>query len=663
MSTTAGDVRHDVTLLDDTVIHFFAEGTLDHAHRVLGAREHTAPDGQTGTYFAVWAPNALGVSVVGDFNGWQRDRHPLRVHGGSGIWEGFIPGIGHGTPYKYHIAGPTRGYRVDKTDPYGYHAEVAPKTASIVWNMDYTWGDTEWRAQQARGNVLNKPMSIYEVHLGSWLRVPEDGNRSMTYREIAPRLAEYAVQTGFTHVELMPVMEHPFYGSWGYQICGYFAATSRYGTPQDLMFLIDTLHQAGVGVILDWVPSHFPTDAHGLSYFDGTHLYEHEDPKRGFQPDWQSYVFNYGRNEVQNFLRSNAVFWLEMFHADGLRVDAVASMLYNDFSRKEGEWIPNKYGGRENLEAVDFLRRFNEGVYRDHPHAVTIAEDSTAWPMVSRPPYLGGLGFGMKWDMGWMHDTLKYFALDPIHRTFHHQKVTFRMMYAFSENYVLAISHDEVVHGKASLIGKMAGDHWQRRANLRLLLGYQWAQSGKKLLFMGCEIGQWKEWNHDSSLDWHLLQHAEHLGIQRWITDLNTLYRTTASLHELDCEPTGFEWVDCNDAKQSVVSFLRYGKDRRDPTLVVCNFTPVPRPAYGIGVPDSERWEEVLNSDDVIYGGSGWGKRGTAVAEPVELHGRPCSISLDLPPLSILYLRPVLRPDADLIAEASDPAAAPLIVG
>jgi 1,4-alpha-glucan branching enzyme len=661
------DAPHDESLLDEATVHLFNEGTLDHAHHFLGARPHTTPDGITGTCFAVWAPNASSVSVVGDFNGWQREAHRMRRHGGSGIWELFVAGVGHGAHYKYHIVGPTGRYRVDKADPYGYHAEQAPRTASIVWNMDYTWGDDAWMRARAERRAMDGPMSIYEVHVGSWMRVPEDGNRSLTYREIAPMLAEYVRRMGFTHVELMPVMEHPFYGSWGYQVCGYFAATSRYGTPQDLMYLIDTLHQHGIGVILDWVPSHFPSDAHGLSYFDGTHLYEHADPRKGTQPDWGSYVFNYGRYEVQNFLRSNAVFWLEMFHADGLRVDAVASMLYLDFSRKEGEWIPNQYGGRENLEAIHFLQRLNESVYREHPNTETIAEDSTAWPLVTRPVYVGGLGFGLKWDMGWMHDTLEYFAQDPIYRSYHHQKITFRMMYAFAENYVLPISHDEVVHGKGSLINKMAGDNWQKRANLRLLLGYQWAQTGKKFLFMGCEFGQYREWNHDSSLDWHLLQLAEHRGLQQWVADLNALYRHEPAMHELDNDPAGFEWVDCNDHEQSIVSFLRFSRDRSRAMLCVCNFTPVPRRAFRVGVPESLRWEEVLNSDAAEYGGAGWGNLGGVDTEDSPLHGRPRSVTLTLPPLSISFFRMVPVPaeephaatdDADLAQDLLDRLAA-----
>ncbi len=644
------DARYDISLLDDLTVHLFNEGTLDHAHNILGARPHVV-DGIAGTYFSVWAPNAESVAVVGDFNAWDRTRHPMRRHGQSGIWEIFIADVTTGALYKYHVIGRGGSYRMDKSDPYGYRHQQAPNNASIVWTLDYEWQDHAWMSQRAKRRALDGPMSIYEVHLGSWMRIPEEANRSLTYREIAPRLADYVAAMGFTHVELMPVMEHPFYGSWGYQVTGYFAPTSRYGTPQDLMFLIDTLHQRGIGVILDWVPSHFPTDGHALSYFDGTHLYEHEDPRKGHQPDWGSYIFNYGRFEVQNFLRSNAVYWLEHYHADGLRVDAVASMLFLDFSRREGEWLPNKFGGRENLEAIDFLRRLNESVYREHPHVETIAEDSTAWPMVTRPVYIGGLGFGLKWDMGWMHDTLEYFAQDPIYRRYHHQKITFRMMYAFSENYVLPISHDEVVHGKGSLINKMAGDNWQKRANMRLLLGYMYGQTGKKFLFMGCEFGQYREWNHDNSLDWHLLQLPEHVGLQKWVTSLNTLYRDEPAMHEIDNDPAGFEWVDCNDNVQSIVSFLRYSRDRKRAVLAVCNFTPVPRSGFRVGVPSAGMWKEILNSDAAEYGGTNWGNLGGVEALEEELHGRPYSLSITLPPLAIVFFRM-----PDVAVDESQPA-------
>jgi 1,4-alpha-glucan branching enzyme len=506
-----------------------------------------------------------------------------------------------------------------------------------VWDLEYEWGDGEWMAGRRARNALAAPASIYEVHLGSWRRLR--GNELPTYREIAPALADYVADMGFTHVELLPVMEHPFYGSWGYQALGHFAPTSRYGTPQDLMHLVDILHQRGIGVVLDWVPSHFPTDAHGLATFDGTHLYEHADPRQGHHPDWKSAIFNYGRHEVRSFLLSSAMFWLDVFHADGLRVDAVASMLYLDYSRRPGEWVPNAHGGRENLEAIAFLRRLNEDVYREHPDVQTIAEESTAWPMVSRPLYVGGLGFGLKWDMGWMHDTLAYFARDPLFRRFHHNELTFRTMYAFTENFVLPLSHDEVVHGKGSLLGRMPGDEWQKHANLRLLLAWMWAQPGKKLLFMGGEMGQWREWSHDRGLDWHLLDHAPHRGLQAWVRDLNRLYREEPALHELDCEPGGFEWVDCNDSEASVLTFLRRGRRPEDAVLVGCNFTPLPRPGYRVGVPLEGRWRELLNSDAAVYGGAGFGNMGGADAEPVPHHGRPVSLSLTLPPLGAVFLR------------------------
>ncbi len=628
----------EITLLSADDLHFFNEGTHDRLYEKLGAHLLDV-GGVAGTYFAVWAPNARWVSVIGDFNRWDPAAHPLRPRDQSGIWEGFIPGVRAGTRYKYHIVSRHGDYRVDKADPLAFATEPPPRTASLVWDLRYAWGDAEWMTQRARRDSLSAPMAIYEVHLGSWMRAPEEGHRWLTYRELAPRLAEYVRRMGFTHVEFLPVMEHPFYGSWGYQITGYFAPTARYGTPQDLMFLIDFLHQEGVGVILDWVPSHFPTDEHGLGFFDGTHLYEHADPRRGVHPDWNSYIFNYGRHEVRSFLLSSARFWLERYHADGLRVDAVASMLYLDYSRKEGEWIPNIYGGRENLEAIAFLRRLNEMVYGQIPGVQTIAEESTAWPMVSRPTYLGGLGFGMKWDMGWMHDTLEYMCRDPIHRKYHHSQLTFRMLYAFSENFVLPLSHDEVVHGKGSLWGKMPGDAWQRAANLRLLLGYMYAQPGKKLLFMGGEFGQQREWTHQESLDWHLLADPRHAGLQRWVEDLNALYRRTPALHELDFDPSGFEWVDANDSEQSTLSFLRRGRSTEELILVVCNFTPVPRSGFLVGVPRAGRWEEVLNSDATAYGGSNLGNLGGVAAVPRPFHGRPYSLELTLPPLAVLFLR------------------------
>src|SRR3989454_3911426 len=628
----------EVRLITGEDLHLFNEGTHYRVHEKLGA--HLLNDnGEQGTAFAVWAPNAREVSVIGSFNGWDRQTHKLQARGNSGIWEGFISGVDKGALYKFHIRSHHHAHVVDKADPYGLFHEKPPRTASVVWNLNYDWGDQEWMRTRGGPDSLNAPISIYEVHLGSWMRVPEEHNRPLTYRETAPRLAEYVQRMGFTHVEFLPVMEHPFYGSWGYQTTGYFAPTSRYGTPQDFMYLIDCLHQNGIGVILDWVPSHFPTDEHGLGYFDGTHLYEHADLRQGMHREWGSYVFNYGRHEVRSFLISNALFWLDKYHVDGLRVDAVASMLYLDYARKEGEWIPNQYGGRENLGAIEFLRRFNEEVYKSYPDVQTIAEESTSWPMVSRPNYVGGLGFGLKWDMGWMHDTLEYISKDPIHRKYHHNNLTFRMLYAFHENFVLPLSHDEVVYGKRSLLGKMPGDDWQKFANLRVLLGYMFAQPGKKLLFMGGEFGQWKEWVHDESLDWHLLQYAPHRGIQRWVEDLNRLYRNEAALHELDCQPAGFEWIDCNDAEGSSVSLIRKAKSTDEVVLAVCNFTPVPRNDYRVGVVRGGFWRELLNSDATEYEGSGQGNKGGVEGVPAACHGRPYSLNLTLPPLGIVFFK------------------------
>ncbi len=634
----AGAPRYDVTLLTEDDLYLFNEGSHHRLYAKLGAHP-LAAGGQEGTCFAVWAPDAEQVFVMGDFNHWNTASHPLRSRGQSGIWEGFVPGVGQGMPYKYHVVSRYNGYRAEKADPFALYTETPPRTASIVWDLAYAWGDREWMAKRRSYNALTAPIAIYEMHLGSWMRVPEEQNRPLTYRELAPRLAEYVQRMGFTHVEFLPVMEHPFYGSWGYQTTGYFAPTSRYGTPQDFMSLIDVLHQHGIGVILDWVPSHFPTDEHGLGYFDGTHLYEHGDPRQGLHPDWDTFVFNYGRNEVRSFLMSSALFWLEAYHADGLRVDAVASMLYLDYSRKEGEWVPNRYGGRENLEAVAFLRRFNEDVYKNHPDVLTVAEESTAWPMVSRPTTLGGLGFGMKWDMGWMHDTLQYMTKDPVYRKHHHNMLTFRMLYAFTENFVLPLSHDEVVHGKGSLLAKMSGDDWQKFANLRLLYGYMYAQPGKKLLFMGGEFGQWREWHHDECLEWHLVQFAPHVGLQKWVEDLNRLYRREPALHELDFDWAGFEWIDANDAEQSVLSFIRKGRSTDDLFLVVGNFTPVPRVNYRVGVPRGGVWKEMLNSDAEEYGGSGWGNLGGVVSAPISSHGRPYSLTLSLPPLAAVFLK------------------------
>jgi 1,4-alpha-glucan branching enzyme len=626
------------SLLTEDDLYLFNEGTHIRLYQKLGA--HIARvEGQTGTYFAVWAPDAESVAVVGDFNGWDNSAHRLSPKGSSGIWEGFIPDIGTGTLYKYHVSSHFNGYRMDKIDPFAFYTEVPPKTASIVWDSKFDWADREWMARRAEQNLLHRPMSVYEMHIGSWRRVPEKGDRPLTYRELARQLPEYIQWLGFTHVEFLPVMEHPFYGSWGYQSTGYFAPTSRYGPPEDFKLLVDALHRAGIGVILDWVPSHFPTDEHALGYYDGTHLYEHSDPQQGIHPDWNSYIFNYGRHEVRSFLLSSAMFWLEEFHADGMRVDAVASMLYLDYSRKAGEWRPNIYGGNENLEAIQFLRQLNEAAYRDHPGVQMIAEESTAWPMVSRPTYVGGLGFGFKWDMGWMHDMLSYIARDPIHRRFHQNDLTFRMLYAFTENFMLPLSHDEVVHGKSSLLGKMPGDLWQKFANLRLLLGYMYAMSGKKLLFMGGEIAQWNEWHHEESLEWHLAAFEPHSGVQRWVRDLNHLYTEEPALHELDCDPAGFEWVDCSDADSSVISLLRKTRDGGRFVLAACNFTPVPRYGYRIGIPCGGVWREALNSDASDYGGSGIGNVGGFSADEIPYHGRSHSLNLTLPPLSIVMFQ------------------------
>ena len=624
------------SLLTPFDLHLFNEGSHSHLYEKLGAHISKDPEG---TSFAVWAPNADWVSVIGDFNGWNRDSNKLVPREQSGIWEGFIPGVGHGALYKYHVHSRVTRTGADKADPFAVFAEQPPRQASVVWDLSYGWGDAEWLSSRQRANSRQAPWSVYEVHLGSWMRVPEEDNRWLTYRELAPHLADYAHRLGFTHVEFMPVMEHPFYGSWGYQVTGYFAPTSRYGTPQDFMFLVDHLHQHGIGVILDWVPSHFPSDEFGLQYFDGTHLYEHADPRLGVHPDWGSSIFNYGRNEVRGFLLSSALSWLNRYHADGLRVDAVASMLYLDYSRKQGQWLPNKFGGNENLEAIDFLRRFNIEVYKEHPDVQTIAEESTSWPLVSRPTYLGGLGFGMKWDMGWMHDTLSYMSKDPVHRRFEHHQLTFRALYAFTENYMLPLSHDEVVHGKGSLLSKMPGDDWQKFANLRLLLAYMYAVPGKKLLFMGAEFGQWSEWNHEASLDWHLLDEPMHDGLSRWTGDLNRVMRDEKPLHELDFDPAGFAWIDITDAEQSVISFMR--RSSRDELIVaVFNFTPVPRHNYQVGVPLPGRWLELLNSDAPIYGGSGQGNLGGVEAAPIGKHGHLHSLNLTLPPLGALFLKP-----------------------
>ncbi len=624
--------------LTDQDLYLFNEGSHLRLYRKLGAHRCRV-NGVEGVLFAVWAPDAEHLFLTGDFNGWNRSSHPMRTCGVSGIWELFMPGIQNGAIYKYHIVSRHNGYRVDKADPFAAYAELLPKTASVVWDRPYTWNDDDWMRRRRDHNALEGPISVYELHLESWMRAPDQGNRSLTYRELAPRLIDHVRRLGFTHVELMPVMEYPFSGSWGYQTTGYFAPTSRFGTPEDFAFLVDSLHQNGIGVFLDWVPSHFPSDQHGLSFFDGTHLFEHADPQQGYHPDWGSLIFNYGRNEVRSFLMSSAFSWLDRYHIDGLRVDAVASMLYLDYSRKEGEWIPNKFGGRENLEAIAFLKRLNEEIYAAYPDVQIIAEESTAWGGVSRPTYCQGLGFGMKWDMGWMHDMLVYISQDPVHRKYHHNTLTFRMLYAFTENFMLPLSHDEVVHGKGSLLRKMPGDDWQKYANLRLLYGTMFGQPGKKLLFMGDEIAQWDEWDYQKSVDWHLLQYPPHAGMQQWVADLNRLYRNETALHALDFESGGFEWIVADDGDQSVMAFLRKGRNPGETILVVCNFTPVPRDGYKIGVPRGGFWKELLNSDAPVYGGSGWGNLGGVEAHPEGFHGRPYSLELSLPPLGILFLK------------------------
>jgi 1,4-alpha-glucan branching enzyme len=622
-------------VLTDHDVYLFREGSHARLYDKLGC--HLAPDGKS-AQFAVWAPNAEAVSVIGEWNGWDPGANPLAVRSdGSGVWEGKVAGVTRGQAYKYRIHSQVGGHVVDKADPFGFYSEHPPATGSRAWTLEYEWNDAEWMKTRAARNGLDSPMAIYELHPGSWRR--KDGE-FLSYRELAHALAEYMNWMGFTHVELMPITEHPFYGSWGYQTTGYFAPTARYGTPQDFMYFVDHLHQQGLGVILDWVPSHFPTDAHGLAYFDGTHLYEHADPRQGFHPEWGSSIFNYGRNEVRGFLMSSGMFWLDKYHLDGLRVDAVASMLYLDYARKEGEWIPNRYGGRENLEAIDFLRKMNEAAYRDHPDIVTIAEESTAWPMVSRPVYVGGLGFGMKWNMGWMHDNLSYMKEDPINRKYHHGKLTFSLIYAFNENFVLPLSHDEVVHGKGSLIGKMPGDSWQQFANLRALYGYMWAHPGKKMLFMGGEFGQRREWTHDGELEWWVNERPEHAGVQRFVKDLNRVYREEPALYQVDFSWEGFEWIDASDALSSVISFLRKPKPGAGaPLLVVCNFTPLPRSNYVVGVPQPGFWREIVNSDAHDFGGAGWGNLGGVESAPVGAHGRPNSVSLTLPPLSTIILK------------------------
>lgn len=626
-------------LLSDFDLYLIGEGTHYEKHERMGAHP-VEVQGVAGVQFAVWAPNAMRVSVVGDFNGWDGRTHPMRNRGPSGLWELFVPGLSEGGIYKYEIRPMSSGPPILKSDPYAFGAELRPKTGSIVTRLDHhKWNDAAWMEQRARRNWLASPITAYEIHLGSWRRVPEDGNRWLSYPELADQLIPYVTEMGYTHVELMPVMEHPFDGSWGYQTLGYFAATSRFGTPEQFMAFVDRLHQAGLGVLLDWTPAHFPSDGHGLGEFDGSHLYEHADPRQGRHPDWGTLVFNYGRNEVQNFLLSNALFWLDKYHIDGLRVDAVASMLYLDYSRHPGEWVPNEFGGRENLAAIAFLKRLNEVVHARHPGALMIAEESTAWPMVSRPTYLGGLGFSLKWNMGWMNDTLKYFSLDPIHRRFHHNQMTFSMLYAFTENFILPFSHDEVVHGKASLLNKMPGDLWQQFANLRLLYGYMFAHPGKKLMFMGSEFGQRAEWDHGTSLEWGLLEYPEHQGLQTLVRDLNAVYAQQPALHEVDFDWTGFEWIDCNDADSSVLSFIRRAKQREEFLVIAANCTPVLRGSYRVGVPALGWYREIFNSDAKRYTGSNAGNLGGVNAEPVPWNNHPYSLNLRLPPLGIVYFK------------------------
>ncbi len=630
-------------LLDAAELARFARGAHPAPHRLLGAHPLVL-DGSAGTRFAVWAPNARRVSVVGDFNRWDGRRHPMRLRHDAGVWELFLPGIGPGAPYKFEIKHRSGMLLPLKGDPYARETELRPGSASVVAAPSgHRWTDEAWMSARAAASARDAPIAIYEVHAGSWRRGPD--NRFLDYRELADSLVPYVADMGFTHIELLPLAEHPFDGSWGYQPTALYAPTRRFGTPDGLRHLVDACHRAGIGVLLDWVPGHFPSDPHGLAVFDGTHLYEHEDPRLGRHRDWDTLIYNYGRHEVAGFLLASARYWLEEFHIDGLRVDAVASMLCLDYSRGPGEWLPNRYGGRENLEAIDFLRRVNEAVYADFRGIVTVAEDSTAWPMVSRPTYLGGLGFGYKWNMGWMHDTLSYIGRDPVHRAFHHDELTFGLLYAFSENFVLPLSHDEVVHGKGSLIGKMPGDRWQKFANLRLYLAFTYGHPGKKLVFMGGEFAQAREWDHDRPLDWDLLADPMHRGVQTVVRDLNRLYRRTPALHRRDCEPQGFEWIDCHDREQSVISFLRRD-DAGDHVVVVCNFTPVVRAGYVIGVPAGGQYVELLNTDSAFYGGSDVGNGGVVAAADAPRHGLPHSLTLTLPPLGALFLRP-RRPPAD----------------
>lgn len=633
MENTRQNVIH-YSLLTDTDVHLFKEGRHFNLWEKMGSHLMEMEGGK-GTFFSVWAPNATHVSVIGDFNGWNPKSHPLFVRwDSSGIWEGFIPEVKKGNVYKYHVTS-NSGAKFEKGDPFAFRWEVPPCTGSVVWDLDYEWHSAKWNKVRAKKNSLDAPISIYELHFGSWKR--DEVNQSFTYKRMAEELPSHLKEMGFTHVEFMPLMEHPFYGSWGYQKVGYFAPSSRYGTPQDFMALIEELHRHDIGVYLDWVPSHFPSDLHGLAYFDGTHLFEHEDKRKGFHPEWKSYIFNFGRNEVQSFLISSAAFWFEKYQVDGLRVDAVSSMLYLDYSRKDGEWIPNIHGGRENLEAMHLLRTLNTYIYERFPYAQMIAEESTAWPMVSRPVSTGGLGFGMKWNMGWMHDTLQYFSKDPIHRKYHHDNLLFSMVYFYNENFILSISHDEIVYGKSSLLGKMPGDEWQKFANLRLLLGYMFMHPGKKLLFMGTEIAPWDEWNHEHSLDWHLLQYERHHQIYDILRDLNHIYTREKALYSFDCSPEGFQWIDMHDGENSIITFMR--KCGAEVIVVVCNFTPIIREQYRIGLPSDGYWNEIFNSDSTYYGGSNVGNLGGLEAEASPSHGLPYSLVMTVPPLAVVCFK------------------------
>lgn len=643
---TVEDPYSCLPVLSDFDLQLLMEGTHQRSYEKLGAHLITV-NGLQGVHFAVWAPGAKRVSAIGDFNLWDGRRHPMRVLGGSGVWELFIPGLGEGTVYKFEIKSKFDQV-LEKTDPHGYAAELRPKTASVVWDIDkHRWGDQDWMAQRAQTDYQHAPLSIYEVHLGSWMRVAEEGDRFLSYRELAHKLVEYVTAMGYTHIEIMPIMEHPLDASWGYQVIGYFSPTSRFGTPDDFQYFVDHCHRNGVGVILDWVPAHFPRDAHGLARFDGTALYEHEDPRKGEHRDWGTLIFNYGRNEVRNFVMASGLFWLDKYHIDGLRVDAVASMLYLDYSRGPGEWVPNAFGGNENLEAIGLIKRFNELAHELFPGVVTIAEESTSFTGVSRPTYLGGLGFTFKWNMGWMNDTLSYIEKNPVYRKHHHHNLTFGLVYAFSENFVLVVSHDEVVHGKRSLASKMPGDQWQQLANVRAYLGFMFTHPGKKLLFMGADIAQWREWSEERSLDWHLLEWDPHHKLQRYVTDLNRLYRSEAALHQVDASYEGFEWIDFHDWERSIIAFLRKAKDPSDYLVVVCNFTPVPREGYRIGVPEHCHYAEVFNSDAEVYWGSNMGNRSGFPSQPIPWQGRPCSLELTLPPLAVCVFKP-MRGQGDL---------------